>query len=544
MTQKMNLLHGAITGGLCLLAFPLMQAATIDWISLCVMGGLSCYLILQSSQANQTKKQDPWKLSLFSVRPFFIIAALIAIILQQILSLDKLSYAAVICLILWWLSPHIHNTSQGSMVGLILCALMPLPSRIEADLSLWLAHLEASLFTQTAQMIGLNIYKMGTQVVSGDIAVTINQNCSGVLLLTPALLGMAVAFDQLKISRSIRPIPLILLTVGAAFIFAFSVNMVRIAILIILHYQAGDVLVASFHDFLGWVIYPVIWAMPIILSNQRRTYTLLAGLTEGQLFKVRSFHPLHPLLLALIVTFTISKLVHPSIWTDQTNMKFDMPTYIAGWVGETATISAEEKRILKANIAHRFRYFNIDNARQVEVTYIYHTDPVKAAEHNSKKCFQALGWRVQTIAQTQFSKALTIPANVTLYQASSHQNKQWVTEVIIRPHQGLNPLPESISQPKPTSIHSVPAQPLAYGGTGGVWRLQIVEHMSPVGAQASAAQTASGPTTLMPAQMEAVAVFTSALIKATTPYDPAHTQGRISGGQNITQTAQKKETDQ
>ncbi|RMB12270.1 exosortase-associated EpsI family protein [Eilatimonas milleporae] len=351
---------------------------------------------------------------------------------------DKAGAFAGVCLLTLFLVRFCRLSGQ-SAAGVLICLglTIPLPSHMEAALGPWLAEAEAGLFTGLAQAMGLPIYRLGAQVVSGPVAVTINSACSGAMLIWPALLGFTVA-------ATVRPGPAgqRAAIVAMALPFAFCVNLLRLGVLLVLNFNAPDDVVLAFHDFLGWAIMPLVWVAPILL--------LAPGLAEGLTIRPRQAVPAALMLAAVSTSAGLQSHMRPAPGADMPTTGLAMPAYVAGWTGHAMAMPDDERRILAADYAVRRLYSGLADDRDVLVTAIYHRDAAQADQHDSYKCYRALGWRVDgppasRIAPGMWMRTLTV---------RDHARAQAVTEFIL----------------------DDAALPAAY--RGGKFRLQIVERLS------------------------------------------------------------------
>ncbi|WND03281.1 exosortase-associated EpsI family protein [Temperatibacter marinus] len=387
-----------------LMIWPLIKEANQDWVSLFWLSLATIIIVIsdQKSAALKSIKLD---------KRFFLLLAIVLIIGYLILELDKLRLLGGAFLLSYGLAHKNLTPVQILSLSILLVLLVPMPYGIEKSIGLWLAQKEAVFFTELAQLMSLNVYHIGSQIIAGNEAITINENCSGTLLLIPALMSFIYVASQ-KATSAKGYFFLISLALPYAVLF----NVMRIGLLLLLHWQAEADLVKSFHDFLGLFVSVLVWILPILWVVKDRplpfsfersksmiatgcVITLLAGF-----FMIRSD--------------TSSNQLNPNI-----------PIYTSGWIGEEEDIQAEELRILNADFVTRRTYTNLSTDRTIQVTYIFHRNEKDALKHSSLNCFQALGWAM-TRKKTVGISDTAISA---IYLGESFQSKQTISEVIFRP---------------------------------------------------------------------------------------------------------------
>ncbi|NVJ96680.1 MAG: exosortase/archaeosortase family protein [Alphaproteobacteria bacterium] len=327
---------------------------------------------------------------------------------------------------------------------------VPLPAAFEGQLGLALADVEATAFVGVAQTLGIAVYQFGTQIVLGETAATINSDCSGTLLLWPAILGAMVARSATSASlwRSFTII------VSSVFL-ALTLNLVRLAILLPLNFYAADSLAGGMHDFLGWIIMPLAWLLPV----------LIWGASAKLALKVPSI-TVFEATLAAIILITAGFL---SLWLPKDTPSIrppDLPFYVAGWTGEPGSIPLEEAQILGAHHAERRLYRSPTGRRELVITFMQHESAKKANEHTSKACYEAIGWQVREL-QTLASGS---GAEIRHLLVRSFDQRQAITEIVLPPltpdHQGATRL--QIVEDPTVPVTERHATAMAFAGAFGL----------------------------------------------------------------------------
>ena len=345
-----------------------------------------------------------------------IISALVILVVGLVLGIQKTAFLAGILLLLIGLMGE-GNYRLFQILGafLCLCVLVPLPSGLETAVGTWLARQEAALFVTMGQMLGLPIHQFGGQIISGETAVTVNSDCSGTLLFWPAFLGCLMAASARR-----RAFSSWLAIICFSLPFALLVNLLRFAILLGLNFQAPEQFVAVFHDYLGWFVMPLVWAVPIAIFAMPLTI---------QWQPVRDKASATVAVVSGILGCLVGLQTERSYNGSAAQSPLELPYYVAGWVGKNAPISASEIRILDASFLARRLYVSRVGQRRILLTMIFHSDAQQAAEHSSAKCFEALGWTVY-----EQNSALIEPGiRINRLLVRSHEHVQAVSEVLVQP---------------------------------------------------------------------------------------------------------------
>lgn len=398
----------ALAGGLLLA--PLVASSIMDgrW-AVMLLALVSALMILGSA-----KTGDKYA----STTPLWLLA-LTLLFVGLAVEIDKVRFLAGSVLIAAAMLYRTRLTMAAKTAIFISTAfIVPLPAEIETGLATLLAEAEASLFTALGQLAGLPVRQMGAQILTGDAAVTINRDCSGTLLILPALLGGLVGC-QVSPDRG-RALFALLLAVP----FALLINTARIGVLLMLTLEGSPELVDAWHDTLGWLAMSIVWLVPLLIARPARDLPIS--------FPTARMRPLALALAPGLIWFAVSAVSTP--YHLRANLE-SVPLYVSGWVGSDEMVPQEEARILNADTLLRRRYVDPTGDRTLILTAIYHRDPAKAREHSSARCFRAMGWQVErdgmeTIDQKTLLEALLV---------HHHLGSQAVTE-ITTPHHGTGTL--------------------------------------------------------------------------------------------------------
>ena len=125
--------------------------------------------------------------------PFYWGFAAILALASYLFEIDKALYLAGAALIA---GSFLHTIKRSMLVkaAALICilAIVPVPAGLEAATANILSNAEASIFVALGQLVDQPLYQVGSQVILGKLAVTINSDCSGTLLLLPSFLGCLV----------------------------------------------------------------------------------------------------------------------------------------------------------------------------------------------------------------------------------------------------------------------------------------------------------------------------------------------------------------
>ncbi len=405
-------IQGQFTG-LCLalyLLLPLLQESFLaDRWAVGLLAMMSVWLIVSANpRLNQTKFKSFFEMILLA-------GAALVLALQIYGDIVKLRYVTGILLLGSLLSAYYGRRPVLTMLATVCLGLIiPVPYGLEQSVGLWLATYEAQMFVSLAQFLGLPLYQFGTQVISGEVAITINSNCSGTLLFVPALMGCCVAASFPAISQDKR-----LIILACALPFAFAVNLLRLLILMVINFNAPEEIVTAFHDMLGWFVMPIVWAIPV---------AIFAPLDSLQFTFTPKFWK-----QTIVVTsaFGISLGFYQfekNTYSEPTGLSGDIPVYIAGWTGETKTVPKNESELIAADYLIRRVYYAPDEPRELVFTAVFHSDLRVSKQHSSRACFEALGWQVSAIS----SKMERPNVSVEHILVKSHVQVQAVTEITLK----------------------------------------------------------------------------------------------------------------
>ncbi len=392
--------------GAILLAAPYMGGVSNSAVALGVLAAISALMVLpharDNEQADQSDQTTNW----------LLVAGLAVLAIGATTGPDKFVPISG-ALLLGWSVTRLQAMPLKHTVPFLVCLAfaVPVPAAIEATVGLYLAEIEAAGFVGAAQALGLPVYQFGSQIVSGETAATINSDCSGTMLIWPALLGGIVAAHTAK-GAPLKKATILLLSVP----LAMGLNVIRLGILLALNFQAPEEIATAFHDMLGWFLMPLVWVLPLLIWGRLKSADIwLPSLSRSEALAMTS-------VLALLIT---GLLIKPS--TQVQTAPAALPYYISGWTGEVIDIPNEEARILAADWAERRRYLSPDGDREMLLTFIRHADSKKAKAHTSKLCFEAMGW------QSDQLQSLTVRPGVQIHHmlVRSFNHVQAVTEIVL-----------------------------------------------------------------------------------------------------------------
>ncbi|MBO6504456.1 MAG: archaeosortase/exosortase family protein [Kordiimonadaceae bacterium] len=277
----------------------------------------------------------------------------------------------------------VSRLAAFSVIGCA-CLMVPLPTAIETNLANELAEIEAAVFVIIGQAAGLPVRLSGAQVFFEQSVVTINQDCSGTLLLVPAALGAMTAAALAGTRKSA------LAAIASAAPIALLINLARIGIVLAL-IASGDFAAAdAWHDGLGFFALTVSWAVPILMFTNLNTIQFTRPVAANVM----------PIAAVMIIVGLASGLAIP-LKRDVQAGPFKLPAYVNGWVAEDIGIPTQELKILNANHTSRQRFTS--NRHEFVVTAIQHFDPRIGREHSSERCFKAMGWQVEMLGRQPFN---------------------------------------------------------------------------------------------------------------------------------------------
>lgn len=336
----------------------------------------------------------------------------ILVLTSYFLEIDKALYLAGAILIAGSLL-HANQRSwiEKAAILICICAIVPIPAGFEAALANLLSNAEAAIFVALGQLAGHPLYQVGSQVVLGGHAVTINNDCSGTLLLLPSVLGCLVAASTGQRNLSNRTYILL-----AALPLAILINLIRIAFLLTLALFSPETPLDDIHDVLGWVTMSIIWVLPAFLfavPNEDKSLKVPENLVQVGAC----------LLIATMLSFSLNWYSN----AEEKTKRPALPLYVNGWIGEDETIPSEELRILNADSVVRRRYTSPDGDRTLLVTEIFHQDKDAAEQHNSAACFRAMGWQATVLSREQLSAKSTMEHLLV----RDHLRQQAVLEVTL-----------------------------------------------------------------------------------------------------------------
>lgn len=398
----LGLLFAVVVAGGYLVAPLIETSLKTDHWAILVLSAFSI-LMIASEKTDCTPSGRNWLLW----------CAGLAFLLHLTLDIQKLAYLAGTLLLLFAYALCFQVLAK-KLIWVVACGVLvlPVPYGVEQSIGVWLATAEAEMFVTFAQFFDVPIYRYGSQVVSGDVAVTINTNCSGTLLFVPAFLGCLVCAALRDISTGKK-----IAIIACALPLAISVNLLRLLVLLLLNFHAPETLVTAFHDFLGWFIMPVVWVLPIVLFLPFDRLVLPE-------IQVASKHSTVSV-AALGLVFSGYAVFHNESETSVGEFA-EVPVYVGGWVGEETSISQEERKIINADFLSRKTYYAPSGERQLVLTAIFHKDSNLSQQHSSSVCFKALGWLVSHVEFQQVDAGV----RVEHLMVRSHSQVQAVAEIV------------------------------------------------------------------------------------------------------------------
>ena len=403
MRFEFKTLSLAICGSILLTPLLLDSIVTGRW-PFTVLAVLSAHLIMGNSSNSEAGK--------YTTIFFYWGAGTALVLASYVFEVDKALYLAGA---VWFAGSFLHSTKRSTLekTAILACiyAIVPIPAELEASIANMLSNAEAAIFVALGQLADQPLYQIGSQVVLGNLAVTINSDCSGTLLLLPSFLGCLVAASARQRS------PLTAFTiVFAALPLAIFINLIRITFLLCLGLYSPETPIEDIHDILGWVTMSIVWVLPVyifIVRNAVESSTVNNGLLQAG--------------TTLSIILAISFVLIPAYGEHNQPELSSLPLYVRGWVGENQSIPPEEMRILNADSATRRRYTNLDGDRTLVVTEIFHINLRDAKQHNSAACYRAMGWQVLVLSHENLTPVSTLEHLLV----RNHAGQQAVIEVTL-----------------------------------------------------------------------------------------------------------------
>lgn len=418
MLKPLNMHHLGLVAiaavGCVLLAWPYIKGMTDTAAALALLAGFSSFVILSGLHYRQSIQLKPQ--IEFAFCWALLWGGVFGLLCGWFLDIAKL-FPVSGALLTGFAVSRLLPISIFKLSAFIACLMfaVPVPLGLELSLGFYLAELEARGFVSIAQMFDLPVYQFGAQVVSGDKAATINSDCSGTMLIWPALLGGIVAAETSR-QAGLKKLLIIVLSVPLALVL----NILRLGVLLALNFQAPDAVVTAFHDMLGWAVMPLVWVLPIMLWGQISKLPVRLPRVSAAEFAVFCLVGLVGILGASQYSV---KAVNAS--------PVALPYYVPGWAGQPVEVPAKEARILAADWVERRRYQSLIYDREVLLTFIQHGDRSKAREHSSQHCFEAMGWKVEVLDSVSPQSGVFI--RHLLVRSFNHV--QAVTELVIEADQ-------------------------------------------------------------------------------------------------------------
>lgn len=404
MRFEFKTLSLAACGSILLAPLLLDSIVTGRWPFI-VLAVLSAHLIMRNS-ANSGESKETGSC-------FYWAAGATLMLVSYVFEIDKALYLAGTSLLAGsFLHASKRPVLEKTAILASICAIVPIPVGIEAAVANILSSAEAAIFVAVGQLAGQPLYQVGSQVVLGKLAVTINSDCSGTLLLLPSFLGCLVAASICKRSALSS-----FVIVFAALPLAISINLIRISFLLFLGLYSPETPIDDIHDILGWITMSLVWVVPIYLAK-------VADAIESPKIDRSFLKAGTTLSIVLAISFALNLATNEHGQTGRASL----PLYVSGWVGEEQSIPPEELRILNADNAVRRKYTSLNGDRILVVTEIFHANTRDAEQHNSAACFRAMGW--QTIVLSH--ENLTSDSTLEHLLVRNNAGQQAVLEVTLK----------------------------------------------------------------------------------------------------------------
>lgn len=328
-----------------------------------------------------------------------------------VLDIQKLWFLAGVMFTAALIVKHmLPNQHQVILAVTSLTLIIPLPANWETMLATGLANIEASAFVKAGQLLGLHFQQFGPQILIDGYALTINQDCSGTLLLVPGLLGALAASATINNRKSL------MLCILSALPLVFLINILRLGTAVSAFAVFDQETADSLHDTLGYTAMTIAWIAPLWLFG--------GDVKVSWKNHMPGINALMPAGL-FIAGLTASGLSLPTQFQSSLQMQ-DYPYYVAGWIGEEQPIPTSELNILNATSVSRRLYTRAGH--KMLLTAIYHRSSALAAEHSSERCFKAMGWQVAKTGAETLRNAI----EVTYLTARNHNGSQAITEILIQ----------------------------------------------------------------------------------------------------------------
>jgi len=333
---------------------------------------------------------------------------------------------------------------DGVVVAVFMLA-VPLPAGFSADIAASLAAVQAATIAALAPVLDGSLYTRGTDIIVNGAVFTINQDCSGSRLIAPSLMG-GITAACLAPNRP-RIAAALLLSLPAALIL----NMLRLVLVILAAKSGKTVMIDSVHDGLGVLLMSAAWYLPVAVGLGVMAPAAPAAhinhvvAAQDTLFSGTQFTTIITIVAknatvttAIILGGVLAAFADPTGGprpAHRAELTATLPHYVSGWASTPASIAAREAQLLAADGLERRSYTHIKSDQQRLVTLILHRSHDTARQHDSARCFRAMGWAVSVDAGPVIATRRHAP-NWSHLTVSSGPRRQNVSEVTAASPQG------------------------------------------------------------------------------------------------------------
>lgn len=294
---------------------------------------------------------------------------------------------------------------------LILIFSFPLPSGIQADLTIKLQLLSSRLGVSIIRACDIPVYLEGNMIDLGSYQLEVVEACSGLRYLFP-LMGLAFICAYLyqvtfwkRALIFFTSIPITLL-----------MNSFRIGVIGILVNSWGIASAEGFiHDFEGWVVFLaciaiLILEMWLLSWHERKTKTWdnIFGLTISEIPKVYepiniAIKPIYGVIFLLcLATFVIKPLGERKDFIPIRKDFFSFPTQISTWNGVRDNLDLKTVKFLNLSDYVLINFKNPDNKIVNFYAAYYETQKHGAVPHSPKQCIPGGGWQIKAIKTASY----------------------------------------------------------------------------------------------------------------------------------------------
>ena len=281
---------------------------------------------------------------------------------------------------------------------------IPLPNFLYNSLSAYLQLISSKLGVEVIRLFGISVFLEGNVIDLGNYKLQVVEACNGLRYLFP-LVALGVITSYFYKDALWKKIVIVASTVP----ITVFMNSVRIGVIgVLVEYWGIDMAEGFLHDFEGWIIFMVCFAILLI------EMALLTKLTSGKSLRdvlnieIPQWRKIDvantsnrklpiPFVVAclLVVAFTIVSMVLPERAEDvparQSLATF--PSSIDDWRGETKSMELQYINALKFE---DYLLSNYSNNRKGLELYIAYYDSQRKGEsaHSPKSCLPGAGWQI------------------------------------------------------------------------------------------------------------------------------------------------------